>query len=132
MTVMSIVTFGCSAVKASAIACQSALPGSLFWMCHQSIVDRLAGVGRRRLLGAVRSAGGVFGWGALGRVFGGCARRLCLGRCAVGGVVVIAAGDGDECERGDQCDRSTHPMYMCSLHWFPLRSGVRMDIGVLV
>src|SRR4029078_1461555 len=37
ITVMLIFTFGCNAVYASAMACQSALPGSLFWMCHQSI-----------------------------------------------------------------------------------------------
>ena len=37
-TVILIVTFGCAAVKSSAIFCQSDLPGSLFWMCHQSIV----------------------------------------------------------------------------------------------
>ena len=33
-----IVTFGCAAVNSSAIVCQSALPGSLLSMCHQSIV----------------------------------------------------------------------------------------------
>ena len=31
-------TFGCAAVNSSAIVCQSALPGSLLLMCHQSIV----------------------------------------------------------------------------------------------
>src|SRR4029078_12112804 len=37
ITVMLIFTFGCEAVYASAIACQSAFRRSCFWMCHQSI-----------------------------------------------------------------------------------------------
>ena len=37
-TVISIVTFGWSAMYSFAMSCQSDLPGSLFWMCHQSMV----------------------------------------------------------------------------------------------
>ena len=35
---MLIVTFGCAAMYSSATSASSALPGSLIWMCHQSMV----------------------------------------------------------------------------------------------
>src|SRR5918998_3477720 len=35
---MSMVTFGCSASNSAATSSHSERPGSLFWMCHQSMV----------------------------------------------------------------------------------------------
>ena len=63
-TVMSIVTLGCSATNSSAMSCQRDLPGSLFWMCHHSMVTGSAAASD----GAVEAGGASVGAAALGAV----------------------------------------------------------------
>ena len=74
-------------MNSSATSCQRESPGSLFWMCHQSIVTGSPDAGASDAAGSEPGADEAAG---------------ASGASDAALVVIVAAGRGDECDDADQ------------------------------